>query len=67
LLGHDPKNLRIYLGTRWEADHYSWARIAITLKYVEEPAEPLTFRAEDLRINGKRIVDWFTNYLLKNS
>ena len=25
-----------------------------------------SFRAEELRIGGKKVIDWFTNYLLAN-
>lgn len=66
LLGHDPKNLRIFLGIRWEAEQTRWGRIAVTLRYVEEPLDPIPFQAEELRIGDKRVLDWFTNYLLSN-
>jgi Restriction endonuclease len=62
-LGHDPKNLRIFVGTQWVAECTSWARVAVILRFVEEPTEPIAFRVEDLRIGGKKIMDWFTNYL----
>lgn len=65
LLGHDPPDAKIFLGTRWEAHQFRWGRIAVTLKYVEEPEESIRFSAELLTIGGKKLIDWFTNYLLK--
>jgi hypothetical protein len=66
LLGHDKTNVRLFPGTQWVAEHTSWARMAVTLRFIEEPVEPITFRAEELRIGGKKVMDWFTNYLLAN-
>ena len=65
LLGHTEK-IRLLPGTQWVAEHTSWGRLAVTLRFVKEPAEPLSFRAEELRIGGKKVIDWFTNYLLAN-
>lgn len=65
LLGHDSDKVRVrFLGTRWQADVYRWGRISVTLRFVEEPTSPISFRAEELSIDGKRVLDWFLNYLL---
>lgn len=64
LLGHDTSNLKVFLGTRWEADLIRWGRVSVTLRFVRDPETPVTFKAETLTIGGKRILDWFTNYLL---
>ena len=66
LLGDNSQNLKLILGTRWEADVARWGRISVTLRFVEEPSEPALFNAEQLTIGGKRVLDWFTNYLCKN-
>lgn len=65
LLGHDPPDARVFLGTRWEADQIRWGRMAVTLRFVNEPPIPVSFNAETLTVDGKRVIDWFTNYLLE--
>lgn len=64
LLGHDSPDLRVFLGTRWEADRIRWGQILLTLRFVKEPDPPIQFKADTLTIHGKRVLDWFTNYLL---
>lgn len=64
LLGHDPPNLKIILGTRWEADQIRWGRMAVTLRFVDEPSTRVEFKAEELMIAGRKVLDWFTNHLL---
>jgi hypothetical protein len=66
LLGHDPPDARIFLGIRWEAQQKRWGRIAVTLRYVNDPVPPVKFSAELLSIEGKKVIDWFTNYLLEH-
>ena len=64
LLSTDPVNRKFFIGTRWEADLIRWGQIAVTLRLVNEPSEPVHFSADELTIGGKRVLDWFTNYLL---
>ncbi len=64
LLGHDTPKLKVFLGTRWEADLIRWGRVSVTLRFVHEPEALVTFNADALTIGGKRVLDWFTNYLL---
>ena len=64
LLENDPANKKFFIGTRWTADLTRWGQIAVTLFFAELPAEPVVFSADHLRIDNKRVLDWFTNYLL---
>jgi hypothetical protein len=54
------------IGTKWYADVYYWKQIAIQLHFVTEPKIAIRFAAEDVAINGKRVIDWFKNYLITN-
>jgi len=64
LLENDPANQKFFIGTRWTADLTRWGQISVTLHFAEPPAEPIAFSADQLKINDKRVLDWFTNYLL---
>jgi restriction endonuclease len=64
LLSDDPANKKFFIGTRWEADITRWGQISITLHFAQEPIESVHFNAQDLTIQGKKVLDWFTNYLL---
>jgi hypothetical protein len=64
LLNGDPENKKFFIGTRWEADLTRWGQIAVTLQFAQAPTEPVHFNAQDLTIGGKKVLDWFTNYLL---
>jgi hypothetical protein len=64
MLEDDPANRRFFIGTRWTADLTRWGQISVTLQFAEPPPTPISFRAEDLKISNKKILDWFTNYLL---
>ncbi len=64
LLSNDPANRRFFIGTRWEADVIRWGQISVTLRFSVDPSDPVHFHAENLTIGGKRVIDWFTNYLL---
>lgn len=67
LIDNDPANRNFFIGTRWEADVIRWGRIAVTLHYVSEPMQPVHFDAGEITISGKKVIDWFTNYLLDNT
>lgn len=64
LIPNDPDNKAFFIGTRWEADIIHWTQIQIQLHFAQEPIEPVHFDAHDAKIQGKKIMDWFTNYLL---
>ena len=64
LVENDPANKKFFIGTRWEADITRWGRISVSLHFANEPSTPVHFNAEDLTIRGKKVLDWFTNYLL---
>lgn len=64
LLENDSANRRFFVGTRWTADITRWRQISISLQFVEQPTEPVTFTVETLKINNKRVLDWYTNHLL---
>jgi hypothetical protein len=66
LVDNDPAN-GFFLGTRWEADVIRWARLALTLHFVNEPPRPVHFDAGQVAISGKKVIDWFKNYLIDNS
>jgi hypothetical protein len=66
LVENDPANKKFFIGTRWEADIMRWGQISVSLHVANEPSTPVQFNAEDLTIRGKRVLDWFTNYLLDN-
>lgn len=64
LVDNDPANKKFFVGTRWEADITRWGQISVTLHFSQEPGHAVYFSAETLAINGKKVLDWFTNYLL---
>jgi hypothetical protein len=64
LVENDPANRQFRIGSWWKADVSRWSQIRISLGFVEPPAEPVVFAAEQIKINNKRVFDWFTNYLL---
>jgi hypothetical protein len=66
LVENDPANKKFFIGTRWEADIARWGQISVSLHFANEPSTPVHFNAEDLTIRGKKVLDWFTNYLLDN-
>lgn len=64
LLSDDPTNRKFFIGTRWEADITRWGQISVTLHFAQDPLEPVHFNVDELAIDGKRVLDWFTNHLL---
>lgn len=51
------------VGCNWFADIYHWSQVAAQLHYVHEPELSLSFDINELRINGKKVIDWYSNYL----
>ncbi len=64
LIDNDPSNKKFFVGTRWEADLTRWGQISVSLHFAHEPVNAVHFSAETLTIRGKKVLDWFTNYLL---
>ena len=64
LIASDLANRTFAIGTWWYAEICRWNQIKVTLHHAVEPSGSVDFRAEELTINGKRVLDWFTNYLL---
>lgn len=64
LLNDDPANKHFFVGTRWKADVTRWNQISVTLHFEKDPGVPVHFSADELRIEGKKVLDWFTNHLL---
>jgi hypothetical protein len=52
------------IGTKWYADTYFWKRIVFQVHFVQEPPSPIQLDADEVTINGKRVIDWFKNRLL---
>lgn len=65
LIPNDGVNLGFKVGNYWHADIYYWDQISLTLLLDPETDEKLTFNAQDVKINNKKVIDWFTNYLIK--
>lgn len=66
LIPHDEVNHGFKVGNYWHADIYYWEQISLTLDFVVQPDNPIAFNAQDVSAKGKRVIDWFTNYLTEN-
>lgn len=55
---------KIFIGNRWTADVRRWNSVSAELELVEPQSEPLQFNPFELKIMGKRVLDWYTNYLI---
>lgn len=64
LLQDDPEKRKFFIGTRWTADLTRWRSITVQLHFAKEPVVPIKFDANALLINGKKVLDWYTNFLL---
>lgn len=63
LLPNDEVNLGFKVGNCWYVDLYHWEQLALTLLYTEDSKHRVEFKAEEVTIGGKRVVDWFFNFL----
>jgi hypothetical protein len=57
LISDDPANRNFFVGTRWN-------QIKIRPVFAASPIEAAPYNAEDVKIQGKKVLDWFTNHLL---
>jgi hypothetical protein len=65
LVKSDPVNKNFFLGTRVTADVARWNQLSLSLHVADGEDGNLALNPFDVSIRGKRIVDWFTNYLLE--
>jgi len=63
LTARDSVNTEFFIGTRWEGRIFRWENLQVTL-FVPEEKDALNFKVEDLRIDGRLVINWFKNYLL---
>ena len=63
LVDNDVVNRRFRLGSYWYADISYWKCLTIGLVEVE-PSIGSGFDGEGVLLKGKRVLDWFTNYIL---
>jgi hypothetical protein len=63
----DPEifNQSFAFGDWWTAKVYRWNRITIEAHPTDEHAGIPEVPPQDLRVNGERVLDWFTNHLLR--
>lgn len=66
LIPQDEVNYGFKVGNYWNADIYYWDQISLTLDFVAQPETPVTFNPQDVTVEEKRVIDWFTNYLIEN-
>lgn len=66
LMQKDKANSGFRLGSYWLADIYLWRQITLSPILAIESNQPITFNIHDAKINGKKVLDWFTNYLYNN-
>lgn len=63
LLPNDEVNLGFKVGNYWYADIYYWESVSLTLLFRVEPDHRVLFDAGIVSIDGRRLIDWFINYL----
>jgi hypothetical protein len=64
LLSQDGEDIGVVIGTKWYANIYFWSQFAVTLQYVNQPEHPVKFKAEEVCIEGKPVIEAFYNYLI---
>ncbi len=65
LLEPDVLEREFALGDWWSAKLLRWNRLSIQAYPDDQSGQCLEAPPQDLQINGGRILDWFTNYLLR--
>jgi hypothetical protein len=63
LIHKDPVNNGFRFGTCWYAIHRSWGRIQVELHF-QKPEPQVKLDLREVSIGKKKLVDWFTNYLV---
>jgi len=66
LMKRDVANKRFFIGTRWTADVRRWGALTVWLNVCDNLGNLTEFVVEELKIDGKRVIDGITNYLLKH-
>jgi len=64
LAENDPANRRFFIGTYWDADVSEWQSISLSIHSVEGAAPIDSFKADEVKLGGKRIIDWISNFIL---
>lgn len=64
LIEADPDNRRFFLGSRWTAEVTRWSQLSLQLFFANPDEAAIDFSTEQPRIDNKRILDGFTNYVL---
>ena len=64
LIENDPANRRFFIGTYWDADVTHWSAVSMTLHAADGDAPFGEFKTEDATIGGKRVIDWFSCFVL---
>jgi Restriction endonuclease len=65
LLDPEVFNQLFAFGDWWTAKVYRWNRLAIEVHSAENPSSTINIAPEKLFVANGRVIDWFTNYLLK--
>ena len=64
LINDDEANDQLFIGTLWLAEKSTFTELRMQL-FLEPPMpENMQYSLEDVKIDGKRIIDWYTNILL---
>jgi len=66
LLPNDKVNYGFRVGNFWHANIFYWKQLSLKLIFVEQPGHPINIDIHNVKIRDKKVLDWFTNYLLAN-
>jgi len=64
LIEKDSINSQFRIGHYWYAEILYWSVVTLSLVEVS-PCISSGFKSEEVLLAGKRVIDWFTNYLLE--
>ena len=64
LVKSDPVNKNFFIGTRATAEVARWNAVSLSFHFVDGRDDAAAISVYEPSIKGKRIIDWFTNYLL---
>lgn len=63
LLPDDPANTDFSVGVLWYARVYQWDQIQLHLRFHGQPAQPSSYKGEEVLYLGKPVVNWFLREL----
>lgn len=64
LINDDDANDQLFIGTLWLAEKSTFTELKMQLSLEPPAPENIQYSIEDVKINGKNIIDWYTNILL---